>query len=237
MRLRDIIFRLVLSLAAAGGAEASPWPREAGGHFATVSVERDRDGNSHTGLYGEYGLTPRHTLGYEIGHTNVGETSLMMWLQRALDDGQGPHRWAVSLGLGAVERDGRVMPMGQIGTGWGRGFQRFGGGWMTAEMRVKLAGSAETIGFDTGLDGSQTLYLTPKLTAKGELTLGLRPTPAMMVINQLRLEKLQDVDISAKLALSLVHDLAGPAKVELGLVEPLAGPGERALKIGLWLEF
>ena len=75
-----------LALLIAGSvAEAGPWPREKGEIFLSFSEERDREGNSYTGLYGEYGLNPRSTLGFELGHSNAGETSAMIWWQRALD--------------------------------------------------------------------------------------------------------------------------------------------------------
>ena len=72
-------------------AEAGPWPRAPGTKFLSLSVERDRESNSYTGLYAEYGMDARNTLGFELGHTNVGETSAMIWWQRALDDGSGPN--------------------------------------------------------------------------------------------------------------------------------------------------
>ena len=137
----------VLMLILAGpAAEAGPWPRAPGTKFLSLSVERDRESNSYTGLYAEYGMDARNTLGFELGHTNVGETSAMIWWQRALDDGSGPNRWVVSMGLGGFSRDGHTDPVGQIGAAWGRGFEGFmGGGWMSVETRVKFAASQTKI--------------------------------------------------------------------------------------------
>ena len=220
------------------GGEAGPWPREPGRTLLSLSTERDRDGNSYTSLYGEYGLAPPRTLGVEIGHTNVGETSALIWIQRALDDGQGPHRLSFSLGAGAVERDGEWLPLGQVAIGYGRGFEGIlGGGWLAAEAKVKLAGEMRGVITRTGLTQTETAHLTPEVTTKADLTLGFRPLPSMMLVNQLRLEDRQDTDFTAGLAMSVVHDLGGPAKLEIGIVEPLSGPGERALRIGTWVEF
>lgn len=232
----------LLSILLAGAVQAGPWPRAPGAVFLSLSTERDRKDNSYTGLYGEYGLNPRQTLGFELGHTNVGETSAMIWVQRALDDGSGPNRWAVSMGLGAFERDGLVDAVGQVGAGWGRGFEGIlGGGWITVEARVKFAAAQKEVEEkeeeNVVYEGDALTYLTPELTAKAEVTLGVRPTDSMMFINQLRLEDRDDTGFSSKLASSLVHNLAGPAKLELGIVAPLSGTGEMAIRLGTWLEF
>lgn len=227
----------ILVIGLGGAAQAGPWPREQGQHFLSVATERDRDGNNHTGLYGEYGLRPRLTLGYEIGHTNQGETSALIWLQRSLDDGEGANRLALSFGTGALMRDGETMPMAQLGASWGRGFAGiWDGGWLAADLRVKLAGSMAAL--MPGANPAEMGYLTPELTTKADLTLGLRPRPSTMLIGQLRLERRRDADLSARLAASVVHDLVGPVKAEFGIIEPLNGAGgERALKIGSWLSF
>lgn len=226
-----------LPILPAGGG-AGPWPREPGRTFLSLSVERDRDGNSHAGLYAEYGLTPRRTLGVEIGHTNVGETGVLVWIQRALDGGQGPHRLAFSLGAGVIGRGGEWLPVGQAAVGYGRGFEGpWHGGWFAAEAKLKLAGETRNVVAGGGLTRTETTYLTPEAAAKVDLTLGLRPTESTMLVGQLRLEDRRDADFSAKLAVSVVHDLAGPAKLEVGIVEPMSGAGERALKIGTWVEF
>lgn len=233
---------MLLVLAAVPAAEAGPWARAPGAVFLSLSVERDSESNSYTGLYGEYGLGGRNTLGFELGYTNVGETSAMLWWQRALDDGSGPNRWAVSMGLGGYARDGHVDPVGQVGAAWGRGFQGFmGGGWMSVETRIKFAASQTEVEEEEEenvlYEGDALTYLTPEVTAKAEATLGVKPFAGIMFINQLRLEHRDDTGFSSKLATSVVRDLGGPAKLELGVVAPISGPGEAAIRLGTWLEF
>lgn len=219
----------------AGAAEAGPWPRDEGGHFLSFSAERDRDGNLYAGVYGEYGASARTTLGYELGHTNVGETSLLVWLQRPLGRTDGTYRLTVAMGAGVIERAGSLAPVGLAAVAWGRGFEGpMGGGWFTAEARAKVAAVPD----DAAAPSDAALaFLTPEMTLKADLTLGLRPRGGTMLIQQLRLEQQHDSDFSARLASSVVQDIGGPAKLELGVVLPLAGPGEKALKIGTWLEF
>ncbi|KGJ05910.1 hypothetical protein IT41_04370 [Paracoccus halophilus] len=226
----------------ATAASAGPWPREPKALFLSLSVEADRNDNSYVGLYGEYGLSPRRTLGFELGHASIGETSAMIWLQQARGDGSGANRWVTSLGLGGFERDGDLVPVVQIGAAWGRGIDWLpGGGWITVESRVKVAGKQQEIEPEPEenvvYEGDALTYLTPQVTTKLEATLGFRPFTGMMLINQLRLEDRDDTGLSGKLASSVVRDLAGPAKIELGLVLPLAGDGEAAVKLGSWLEF
>lgn len=223
---------------------AGPWAREPGGVFLSLSGEGDRDGNSYAGLYAEYGLSPRNTLGLELGRANAGETSAMIWWQRMLDGGQGPDRLVLSSGLGAIQREGETMPAAQVGAAWGRGLDSVpvlrripGGGWLSVDARMKVVGATETARIDEGLTSVEVAYLTPETTTKAELTLGLRPWDGIMVINQFRLEERDDTGFSAKLASSVVRDLWGGAKIELGVVAPISGDGEQALRLGTWFEF
>lgn len=238
-----LVARLILACAVLvallpGNAAGGPWPREPGQAFLSLTHERDKSGNAYTGLYGEYGLSRRRTLGLEIGHTDVGETTALLWYQRSLDEGTGPNRLSWSMGLGVIRRDGELLPSSHAALMWGRGFQGpWEGGWLTAEGRIKASGRPETVRMRQGMSVVEYAYLTPEVVTKLDLTLGLRPTPLWAVVNQLRVESAKDRDFSAKLATSLVRDLPGPARIEAGLIAPLSGPGEPALKIGTWLEF
>lgn len=240
-RLVALLALLVLMPALA--AEAGPWPREEGAVFLSVSAEQDRDDNRYDSLYAEYGLGPRNTLGLELGHTE-GESSALLWWQRALDDGSGPNRWTMSLGLGAVQRDGRTHAMGQVGTAWGRGFDTLpllnlvpGGGWVALDTRFKMAAISKEIDFGPNVIADETTYLTPESTSKAEATIGWHVSERLMLINQFRFEDRQDDGFSSKLAVSAVQDLIGPAKIELGLIAPLSGEGESAVKLGTWFAF
>ncbi|ABL68890.1 hypothetical protein [Paracoccus denitrificans] len=231
------------ALVLSSGALAGPWARDPGGFFATLSVERDRAGNSHASVYGEYGLSARNTLGFDLGHGSAGESSLMLWWQRALS-GKGPNRRAVSLGLGAIRRDGRYHAMGQFGTAWGRGFDSIpllrripGGGWLVVESRSKLAIVRQEYPEEPDVIYEDPTYLMPQTTHKLDLTLGWHARDKLMLVNQFRFEQRDDTGLSGKLAVSAVRDLAGPAKLELGVIAPLAGEGELALRLGSWLEF
>lgn len=229
---------MVLAMTLAGPAHAGPWPREEGRAFVALSGERDRDGNAYAGLYAEYGLSRRRTLGLEVSRTNVGETSALVWYQKSLDDGEGPNRISYAVGAGAIRRGGDLLPVSQAALMWGRGITGiWDGGWVTAEGRVKVTGEMERTTAGEGLSRVAYAYLTPKAILKLDVTLGLRPTERLAVVNQLRLESGKDSDLSAKIASSVVYDLGGPASLEAGIVAPLAGPSEAAIRVGTWLEF
>lgn len=231
----------------AGAAMAGPWPREAKAVFMSLSSEIDRDSNSYTSLYSEYGLSARNTLGFELGHSNADETTALLWWQRALGGGDGPNHWSMSSGIGAVWRDGSTIPLAQMGGAWGRGFDSVpmlkrvpGGGWLAAELRMTLAGhmkDEDEIAALSADDAGMLSYITTETTTKLEMTMGWHARSSLMLINQMRFEKRDGVDFSGKLAVSAVQDIWGPAKIELGIIAPLTGPGEMAVKLGTWIEF
>ena len=228
---------LAAALAVAAPALAGPWAREKGQVFLTLSEQHDSAGESWTGLWAEYGLTPRITLGIDAGRSGQGDGKFVLWGQRAWV--RGEHRFAASLGLGASLVDGEVMPMAQGGASWGRGIAtRFGPGWVTIEGRALV--TARNIEISQKVDARTTAiyaYMLPETSGKAEITLGLRPRDKLMIINQLQVEARKQSGIEARLASSLVYDLWQPAKVELGIVTPIQGDGEPALKLGMWLEF
>ncbi|MFC3570739.1 hypothetical protein [Paracoccus simplex] len=234
---------LLLLLPPVPAALAGPWARDPGRVFAAVSAEQDRDGNRYASLYAEYGLGRRDTLGLELGDAR-GERTILLWWQRALDRAEGPNRWAMSLGLGAIRRDGRYHPMGQLATAWGRGFDSIpllrripGDGWLTVESRSKLAALTLEYPEEPNVVWEDPTYLTPAVTHKLDLTLGWQARGDLLLIQQFRFEQRDDTGFSGRLAVSALRDLAGPAKLELGVIAPLTGGGELALKLGSWLEF
>lgn len=238
---------ILLTVLIAGPAAAGPWPRAVKGVFLSLAAERDRDGNSYAGIYGEYGLTARSTLGLEAGRSDAGETSALLWVQRALGPEDRPDRWAVSLGAGAITRNETTAPVGLVAAAWGRGLDALpvlrripGGGWLSVEARLKVTGTLRDEAEVRALAAAGATglaYLTAETEAKAALTLGWHATSAMMLVNQVRVEDRKDTGFASAFAASVVRDLAGPAKVEVGVIAPLSGPGEVAVKLGTWVEF
>lgn len=237
MVLRILSCVATILLALSGAALAGPWARGEGESFVAISTEPDADGNSYSSLYGEYGLTGEQTLGFELGYTDVGETSALFWLQHALAPRAG-NLFSFSLGIGMIEREGVAMPLGQVAANWGRGFDGvMQGGWLALETRLKVAGSVDDDAEISGLSDGALSYLTSEITTKADLTLGLHATDRMMIINQFRFEDSDEAGFTSKLATTVVHDLFGPAKIELGIITPLSGAVPEAVKLGTWFEF
>lgn len=235
MRVLLTVLAMVLQ---PGWGLAGPWPRAEGAVFLSFAAERDPKGNSYTSLYGEYGWSARRTLGIELGHTNVGETSALVWLQQSLAGDEGANRYAISSGMGVIERNGEFLPLGIVGASWGRGIERLpGGGWVAVDARVKVTGKAQTVAYRQGMSIIEYGYLTPEMTSKLDVTLGFKPWEATMFISQLRMEDRKDEGLSTKLATSLVYDIKGAAKIEAGAIAPLRGAEEGAIRIGTWFEF
>lgn len=237
---RHICSLAILLLPLAGSASAGAWLRADGTTFMSISHEQDLAGSTYTGLYAERGIGGRNTLGFRLDHSGSGQTGALIWLQRSLDDGSGPNRWTVSLGLGAVDRGGSLLPAGEVAAAWGRGIASpLGGGWFTVETRLNVVGEPEdTAATDDATREARYLgNLATQTAIKTDVTLGVHVTPSMVVINQIRFEQAEDTGFSSKLSTSLVRDLKGPAKLELGIMAPLSEQGEPALKVGTWLEF
>ena len=224
---------LLLALIMPIGVQAGPWPREVGRTFLSLSGERNRADSTYASAYAEYGLTPRTTLGMELGRADQAETSAILWLQRALDDGQGPNRFAMQSGAGVIRRGDDTLPVVQGALSWGRGFDK---GWLSAQVLAKVTGSAPDPRAPVRPSFAAS-FLTAARVVKTDVTLGLRPRDGLMVINSLWLEHRQDEDASARLMSSVVFDVPGPVQVELGMVNPLSGPAEQAVRLGTWLDF
>lgn len=241
MSRRHICSLAILLLPLAGSATAGAWLRADGTTFMSLSHEQDRAGNTYTGLYAERGLGGRNTLGFRLDHSGAGQTGALVWWQRSLDDGSGPNRWTVSLGVGAVDRGGSLLPAGEVAAAWGRGIANpLGGSWFTVETRLNVVGDPKDTpaATDDATRGARYLgNLATQTAIKTDVTLGVQLTPSMVVINQIRFEQAEDTGFSSKLSTSLVRDLKGPAKLELGIMAPLSEQGEPALKVGTWLEF
>ena len=230
-----------LWFASFGKAFAGPWPRAPGKWFLSFSEERDSDANYYTQFYLEYGLTPRVTLGAELGKTRS-EKSLLVWLQWANMPEGRPDRWSASLGLGMVDREEQLQPLGQATIAWGRGWDNLplldrirGGGWLTAELKGQL--STEPEEYSSEYSGGETygIYLTPSASGKLDLTIGWNANERLKLMSQLRFEH-RDEGLSTRLVVSGVHDLVGPLKLELGAITPLDSKSEAAIKLGLWLD-
>ncbi|MEX5729886.1 hypothetical protein Ga0609869_003239 [Rhodovulum iodosum] len=224
-----VICLVLMLLLGAPGAHAGAWPRGEGQAFLSFSQAHSADPgqrggtpDSYAGLYAEYGLGPRLTLGLDAGHArDAGSWTAIAYLRRSLDRGAGRHRVAAELGLGARGRAGRrAEPVLRPGLSWGMGLNtRWGPGWAGvesyAEHRVE---SAET-------------------ALKADTTLGLKPRPGRMLILQIQTGDYPGAAPYLRLAPSLVQRVGRHGHLELGLTAAALGDTRVGVKLGTWVAF
>ena len=220
----------------ANGASAGPWPRAKDALFLSFSHEAVASGTEGwSALYAEYGLTPRWTLGLDLGSNPDTQTG-MIFVQRAMGRQDGPGRLAFSSGIG-VETGEAPQAFGMMGAAWGRSLGTpLGPGWVAVEPQLRMGlGLTGEWPPQLVLDTDGTLLTTA--SAKLDVTLGATARPGLIVMAQLQMEQELEGEVSARLGASAVRDLGKRLKVQLGLAAPVQGEGEAKLKLGTWLEF
>lgn len=233
--LRLALLPLMVSALAPGIAHAGPWPRAKGDVFFSLSHEVGRDGGGWSALYAEYGLTPRWTLGLDIGNSQD-RTTALAFVQRAVGKQDGPGRLAFSSGIG-IETGIEPQAFGMVGAAWGRSLGTpLGPGWLAVEPQLRM-GVALSEDWPPTLVLDEDGKIATTGLAKLDLTLGATARPGLILMGQVQMEQALEGDPTARLTASAVRDVGRRGKVLLGLSAPVMGEGEPSLKLGTWLEF
>ncbi len=234
-----ILTSLILA-ALAGPACAGAWPREKGSTFVSLSHAVSTGTqtlltpfmtiSNYTGLYAEYGLTEKLTLGLDAGlggnpadaETEAYEVrATAVFLRYPVWSDDSGHRTAVQLGFGRITDSvhgdqTRLIPA----LAWGYGFEsRFGGGWA---------------GIDASADIRQP---SGEVFWKADATLGLKPTERWMGILQLQTGLYPDAEPLVRFAPSVVRKLGPRLSLQLGGFAGLTGDDSLGAKAALWLSF
>jgi hypothetical protein len=220
MKIRPL---LPLALVFAAPALAGPWPQPDGQAFVSGTVEHAGGMDWVVTAYGEYGLTPEITLGFDSSTTAfVGEG--YVFLRYPVLQGDGPNRFAILGGVGAsgnLERG--VQPLWVIGASWGRGLTYpFGAGWASVDASMRFR--------------RENSFASERLT-KLDATLGWQRENRDLAILQLQTSQERGQDPLIKFAPSYVWHFADLFQVETGLTLPLAGDDVAKVKIGIWSQF
>ncbi|MGI3210733.1 hypothetical protein ACROSR_06400 [Roseovarius tibetensis] len=218
--VRCLTLAVVLLLGLAPDAGAGAWLREKGTAFVELSgqvTEPDEYGfhGLDAGLYAEYGLAERLTLGVDAGHDMLRVSKAVVFLRLPLGRETRKTKLAVELGAGQVGDDTALRPGLSIGRGlrlWDRS------GWLNADGRVVLARG-----------GAMTL--------ESDLTAGLSITARAKIILQLQLGQPDTGTGYATLAPSVVYETKPGTHLELGLTQPLAGGDLRGVSLDIWRTF
>ena len=237
--MRAILTSLLL-VALAGPAAAGAWPREKGSTFVSLSHAVSTGTqtlltpfmtiSTYTGLYAEYGLTDKLTLGLDAGFGGDPEDAETdaytvqtgaIFLRHPLWSDDTGHRTAIQFGLGRITDSDhgdqtRIIPA----LAWGYGFEsRFGGGWA---------------GIDASADFRQPSGDT---VWKADATLGLKPTDRWMGILQLQTGLAPDTDPLVRFAPSVVRSFGKRVSLQLGAFAGIEGDDSLGGKVALWLTF
>jgi hypothetical protein len=205
---------LLVCLAAT--AQAGPWPRAAGETFVDGGVEIPlRDGDGYAGLYAEYGLQPRLTIGLDLGGDRADMTKALAFLRVPLGAETGPWRRALEIGAGLAEDRAALRP----GISLGRGLRLWDhDAWISLDSRAVVLANRRT-GWSS------------------DATLGLNRPGGDKVIVQLRAGRAVGGDPYLDFAPAYV--LAGQSgrHLLLGVAADLRDGERIGARIGLWHRF
>jgi hypothetical protein len=230
---------LILCLTAPS-ALAGPWPRGEGESFLSFALEYS-DSRDYAGLYAEYGLTEKLTLGLDIGGTSSAAKKAIAFARWPVGNPQGRLRMAAQLGLGYGERwrtppftlvitgggplpplpgpRPKMRPVLQTGFSLGRGLKLMGhDGWITLDTRAEM-------------DDAFTSHYA------ADATIGLTVPKGHKLIVQVQTGATDTGNSWAKLAPAYVLKLSDRRHLEMGLVAGMAGDSDIAARLGLWQNF
>ncbi|MDX1782131.1 MAG: hypothetical protein R3256_12535 [Thalassovita sp.] len=200
-------------------ARAGAWLREQGGGFLSVStylLEAGSGGQNYAGIYLEYGLKPRLTLGLDLGRGVSGHTKSIAFLRLPLGSADGPHRFALDAGFGEIAGHPTFRPGFSYGYGFDSGL---GQGWLSLETMVEM-----------DLRDRDTDY-------KVDLTIGLAPNHKLKLLLQLQSGRAAGDPFFLRVVPSLTRRIGKGWQAEFGFTRELIGGRASGLKLGLWKRF
>lgn len=211
----------------AAPAHAGAWPREKGTFFvsgnATFSWPKDIDTlvnnapvSEYFGLFAEYGLTRRLTLGVDLGKSSFGSYKTLVFLRAPLRNRDSGAKIAVELALGQIASHPVVRPGLSVGYGFELGRTT---GWLSAEGMAEHA-------WDVG----STDY-------KLDLTFGLTFPSGRKVVLQAQSGMPDSANPYVKFAPSVILPVGKTTHAEFGVILGIDGDGTFGLKAGFWQTF
>lgn len=240
-RALSFLFAAIAILAASGAQASNAWPRGKNKVFASVTWSTWGDIIGYTtaiqepwveppileqteeiGMYAEYGLTDRFTLG--IDHYNrpggVAATSIF-FLRGNVGSLDWANKFAIEIGAGPATDwmiDDEIAY--RIGAGWGRGFETpWGGAW--ADIDAK---------YTTFSDTDTYLY-------KVDTTVGISPSDKSLWYLQVQSGALEDYPSYTRLVPTYVRKIGYGMSLESALLWGVKNDESQGVKFGAWFEF
>ncbi|SIO46175.1 hypothetical protein SAMN05444722_2312 [Rhodovulum sp. ES.010] len=237
-----VLTALALWLAAAPLAQAGAWLREDGAALLSFSHEitQPREGGDTFGystLYGEYGLTGRVTVGFDIGKGDASsDWTALLFLRTGRELGRLPGRVALELGVGAAGiREIGTEAVLQPALSWGHSFET-GLGWAWVNLDAKglfhLAPSSEA---DPGTIAG--LPLAMREGVKLDLALGLNLDDRTRLTLETRFERPVDGDDTLRLVPGIARRLGARSWITLSGIVGLRDDETIGLILGSRIEF
>lgn len=207
----------------AGALSAGAWQREPGSGFAAATVRLGWPQNlnhwtsyaptsQYNTLYLEYGLTPRLTLGADLGHAVSGRSKSIVFLQFPLRTASHGPKIAAQLGVGVVAQERVIRP--GLSMGWGRP-----NGWVSVDSAVEI-----------GLESGSTDW-------KVDMTWGRNMARGHKIMLQVQTGETAIDPPFIRIAPAIVRPLGKRLKIETGAAIGLYGDTSMGLTMGLWADF
>ena len=206
---------LCVFLLCSGPVWAGAWPRGKGNVFVAASTYAVPSG-AYTGIYAEWGVTGRLTLGLDIGRGVSGQDKAVVFLRGPLIAPRAGHHLAWELGAGMIAGDRVLRP----GLSWGKGADLAGrSGWVALDLLTEIR--IRTAAIDT----------------KADVTLGLNINDARKIMLQLQMGAQFGDEPFLRLVPSMTFAVGKRGQVEIGLSQSLRGDFETGLKAAYWINF
>jgi hypothetical protein len=218
---------LFLLLVCAGPAFSGPWLRDKGTGFNATTVEiapadparsapypPPYPVDAYTSVYGEYGLTPRLTLGLDGGSDTYGNSMGLLFLRFPLHEGRTA-RMAGEIAIGARWSSTELTPLLRPGLSWGRGVTLFDtAGWVSLDATLLLPANGD------------------RPAAKLDAMLGLNTGTRTKLMLGLTLER-----SAPTLSPGVAYRVWDRFHITLGAKLRIAQARPHALTLGFWQEF
>jgi hypothetical protein len=221
--MRCAMALLLIGLICAPPARAGAWMREKGSGFMSAAATlrtSDAGAGYETRFYGEYGLTPRLTVGLDLNQQIGAAGHALGFLRLPLNKAAAPLRLAVELGVGAHNRQGQWLAMGKATLSLGYGFEgRWGNGWLALDTAVENR---------TG---------NPDLIYKFDATLGLSSGPRIRPVLKLETAYMRGSTPGWALTPAMLIDTGKTLTWLVGIERRFAGQTSTGITIELWRSF
>lgn len=229
-----------ICLAAAPAAQAGAWLREKGGGMLDAAYEYSKTSTGSWGyvsLYGEYGLTPRFTIGLDAGSGDGGDDwKALLYLRTGREIGALPGRVAIELALGAAGTPaGQAEGVIRSGLSWGNSFEtELGWAWVNIDAKGEFRLGPDVDNFD-----ATTGYVPWELSEgyKLDLTLGLNAGRRTQLVMEIRAEDPSKGAQKMRIVPSVAHRIAGPVWLRLGGIVGVTNDDSAGLVLGTRIEF